>query len=70
MAIALVHVPPMQVWLAEHALPQRPQFALSERTSTQFAPHMIRGAVQVLAPVQLPFTHSCPEGHARLHMPQ
>lgn len=69
-AIVPVHAPLVQVCPAEHTLPQRPQFELSELTSTQLAPHIIRGAVQLLPPVQLPLTQSCPDGHARLHMPQ
>jgi hypothetical protein len=68
--IAPVHVPLLQVWPAGHTLPQRPQFELSELTSTQLAPHIMRGAAHVPPPVQLPATQSWPDGHARLHMPQ
>src|SRR5262249_34824183 len=63
-------VPPVHVAVplvgAGHALPQVPQFAVSIVVSTQFAPHIIRGALQParhMPPVQLePVAHAFPVG--------
>jgi hypothetical protein len=49
-------VPPTQVDPAAHALPQRPQLALSDETSIQLAPHIIRGAAHPPA-MHTPIVH-------------
>jgi hypothetical protein len=62
-------VPLTQVDPAAHALPQRPQLALSDETSMQLAPHIIRGAVHPPA-MQTPIVQVWPAAHMRPHAPQ
>lgn len=52
---AMRHIPLMHDAPPVHALPQVPQFAASVEVSVHVAPHIIRGAVQLLT--QLPPMH-------------
>ena len=47
-AQGVTHVPPVQSCPAAQRFPQRPQLVRSDETSVQLAPHIIRGAGQVL----------------------
>jgi hypothetical protein len=67
-----VHAPAWQTWPDGHALPQRPQLALSLASCAQVAvrplPQTARPAAQLS--LQAPAEHTCPSGQLAPHWPQ
>jgi len=62
-----VQAPFVQLWPAEHACPQLPQFAVLVMVSTQPAPHSIWPAT---AQPHAPALHAAPSGHITPQPPQ